>query len=89
MKIKVVFNDGNEKIIEDVDAYEFRGEVFAAISKGKPILIDEVKCAEIIEDEISIEELCSSLELILPDIRWDEQGAKAIKQAIKILKRMK
>lgn len=42
MKIKIVFNDGNEKIIEDVDAYEFRGEVFAAMSNGKPILLDEV-----------------------------------------------
>lgn len=42
MKIEIVFNDGQKKIIEDVDAYEFRGGVFAAMSKGKPILLDEV-----------------------------------------------
>lgn len=34
---------------------------------------------------MTIEEICGSLELILPNIRWDEEGSGAIREAVSIL----
>ena len=36
-----------------------------------------------------IDQMCETLEYIIPDIRWDDEGVCAIRQAVQLLKEYK
>lgn len=49
MKLKITFNDKKQKIVDGVEAYEYRGDVAEIIiENGKYLLLDEVNKVEIV-----------------------------------------